>query len=175
MNLRLFIAASLLTLSLASCSKRQDPHPAVNISLAQAESSFGPLITTGNHPTPDQNGTGERVGFFRDAEGTVWGLPLLRREDGTVAVCAPSALRNAAVTDTVPAGATIVGTTNEPTGWRGGTGKLELVLRDGGSVRWQPVAGSRLKEGTVCWASEPPGPRQQLEYYRLQPAGNRQP
>ena len=44
--------------------------------LAQIESGFGRLITAGNHPTPDQHGTGDRIGLLLDAGGTIWGLPL---------------------------------------------------------------------------------------------------
>jgi hypothetical protein len=64
----------------------------------------------------------------------------------------------------------VIGSTNEPTGWRGGTGDLELVLRDKqGTIRWQAVRGGDLPGGPACWAPEIPGPPQQLHYYRLAP------
>jgi hypothetical protein len=138
--------------------------------MAALQAKFGSLITTGNHPTPDQNGTGDRVGFFRQADGTVWGLPLTITTEGAVVGCAPATLQSANVTDTYPAASTIVGTTNEPTGWRGGTGKLELVLRNpDGTIKVQPVSGEKLPQGPSCWAQLPPGPPQQLSYYRLAP------
>ncbi len=119
-----------------------------------------------------QHGTGERVGLFRDASGEVWGLPLTVAANGTVLACAPPLVRYGRVTDTFPAGATVIGATNEPTGWRGGTGHLELLLRDArGKIERQTVSGARLATGPACWAPESPGPPQQLHYYRLAPLG----
>src|SRR6476646_7163845 len=115
---------------LTACSAHKDRPRASYVPLAELEAVYGPLITAGNHPTGDQSGTGDRLGLFRDAGGTIWGLPLAVAADGTVLGCAPPAVRDAPVTDTYPAGATIIGATNEPTGWRGGTGKLELLLRE---------------------------------------------
>ena len=110
------------------------------------------------------------MGFFRGADGTVWGLPLSIASDGAVVGCAPAALRDAAVTDQFRAASTIVGSTNAPTGWRGGTGKLELVLRGpGGDIYVQAVSGGKLPAGSACWARVPPGPSQELTYYRLTP------
>jgi hypothetical protein len=86
------------------------------------------MITAGNHPTANQMGTGDRLGLFRDRAGTIWGLPLAIMPDGSVVGCAPPAVRDAQVTDSYPAGATIIGATNEPTGWRGGTGKFGTPL-----------------------------------------------
>jgi hypothetical protein len=75
------------------------------------------------------------------------------------------------VTDTFPAGSTLLGATNQPTGWRGGTGTLELLLRDaGGAIRCLAVRGASVAGGLTCWAPESPGPLQQLYYYRLAPA-----
>lgn len=132
---------------------------------------YGPLIAVGNYPTPNQHGTGDRMGLFRDGSGTVWGLPLTIDGSGSVLGCAPPGLRVAPVTDTLPAGADIVGATNAPTGWRGGTGELELLFRDiGGEMRWRVIASGALVTEPACWAQEPPGPRQRLGYYRLAPA-----
>ena len=51
----------------------------------------------------------------------MWGLPLVAEGDGTVLGCAPPALRDSPVTDTLPfEKGTIIGATNAPTGWRGG-------------------------------------------------------
>jgi len=156
---------------LTACSTHKDRQRAQYVPLTQVESVFGPLVTAGNHPTGDQSGTGDRLGLFRDAGGTIWGLPLVVAADGTVLGCAPPALRDAPVTDTYPAGATIIGATNEPTGWRGGTGKLELLLREPkGKTLWRAVSGSHIDVGPVCWAQDPPGPKQRLLYYRLAPA-----
>ena len=110
--------------------------------------------------------TGRRAGSH-----TLWGLPLAVAQDGTVLGCAPQALHDAPVTDRLAAEATdIIGATNAPTGWRGGTGRLELLFRDkSGNVQWQAVASGALTAGPACWAQEPPGPRQRLQYYRLAP------
>ena len=148
------------------------PPRAPYVPLSELEASYGPLVTTANHPTPDQYGTGDRIGLFRDGTGTVWGLPLVAEGDGTVLGCAPPALRDSPVTDTLPfEKGTIIGATNAPTGWRGGTGKLELVFRDkSGQVKWRAVASGAITSGPVCWAEESPGPPQRLEYYRLAPS-----
>jgi hypothetical protein len=168
---KLRTAVAVFSLVLACCAKRQAPARASYSSLAEVEAVYGPLVTAGNHPTPDQSGTGERVGLFKDSSGTLWGLPLIASGSGAIQVCAPPALREQKVTDTFPAGATVIGSTNEPTGWRGGTGNLELMLRDAtGAVRWQAVRGAAMAGGPACWARELPGPVQQLHYYRLAPA-----
>jgi hypothetical protein len=154
-----------------ACGTSHDPGRAPYVPLAEVEGTYGTLITAGNHPTPDQHGTGERVGLFQDASGTVWGLPLSVASSGAVSVCAPPLLRSEKITDTFPAGSTIIGSTNEPTGWRGGTGNLELLLRDTrGKIRWQAARGAPSAAGPVCWAPESPGPPQQLHYYRLAPS-----
>ena len=161
---------------LGACG-HHDPKPprAAYVPLAQLEGVYGRLITAGNHPTPGQNGTGDRIGLFLDASGTIWGLPLAAEKGGEVLSCAPSELHSAKVTDKYPAGTTVLGVTNEPTGWRGGTGKLELLLRNSdGEVRWRAVSGGETSEGSVCWAQELPGPSQRLHYYRLVPATEEQ-
>jgi hypothetical protein len=161
---------AVASIALSACGRNGHPPAAEWISLAAAETAFGPLITAGNHPTPNQNGTGERVGIFRDVNGTVWGLPLSFPQGGAILVCAPAELRDARVTDTFPAGFTIIGATNEPTGWREGTGNLELLFREpDGAIRRQAVGGSQLANGPVCRAPDFPGPPQQLDYYRLIP------
>lgn len=150
----------------ASCSRTQQPQ-AAHVPIKQLEQSYGRLITVSNSPTPGQNGTGDRLGLFLDDGGTVWGIPLTIGDDGSVLGCAPSTLREVPVSDTLPADATeIVGAANEPTGWRGGTGKLELLLRDAqGGLRWHSVASVEIKTGQVCMSqSEPVQP---LKYYRL--------
>lgn len=152
----------------AACGRHRERAPYVK--LADVEAVYGPLITAGNHPTGDQNGTGGRIGLFRDEAGEVWGLPLDMASDGSMLACAPAALRHAGTTDVYPAGAAIIGATNEPTGEHEGTGKLELLLRDqDGAVSWRAVRGGRLEKGPVCRA-RPPGPAVELDYYRLAPA-----
>jgi len=127
-------------------------------------------VIAGNHPTPNQNGTGQRVGLFQDAGGTIWGLPLIVSSGGELLACAPALLHDQQVTDTFPRGSAIVGATNEPTGWRGGTGELELLLRDSRGVsRRQAIHGAELAAGFACRAPESPGPPQLLHYYRLAP------
>lgn len=161
----------LMTVLFGACAKHNDQPRAGYVSLNEIEGVFGPLVTAGNHPTANQMGTGDRVGLFRDSSGTIWGLPLTIADNGSVLVCAPNAVRDAPITDHYPAGAIVIGATNEPSGWRGGTGKLELLLREGqDKIEWRPVKGSHVEVGSVCWAQEPPGPKQLLLYYRLAPA-----
>lgn len=163
--------ALFVTLAFTACGTHHDRARAPYVPLAEVEAAYGPLITAGNQPTQDQNGTGERVGLFRDATGTVWGLPLTVASSGAILACAPPALRNGKVTDTFPTGSAIIGSTNEPTGWRGGTGNLELLLRDSsGTIRWQAIRGGQFHAGPACWAAQSPGPPRQLHYYRLVPA-----
>lgn len=161
----------------AGCGNRPARPRASYVPVKQLEALYGRLITAANHPTPDQHGTGDRLGLFLDRTGTVWGLPLAMAEDGTVLGCAPSALSKAPVTGELPVNAAeIVGATNAPTGWRGGTGQLELVFRDeSGELHWRAVASGALAAGAQCWAQEPPGPAQRLEYYRLAPPGRQAP
>ena len=151
---------------LTSCS-RTDKQQVPYVPIEQIERTFGRLITASNVPTPDQHGTGDRLGLFGDESGTVWGIPLTVGENGTVLGCAPPSLHDLPVSDTLPAGTVqIVGAANEPTGWRGGTGKLELLLRDGdGRLRWHSVAAMEIKTGPICWSQSPP--EEPLKYYRL--------
>ncbi len=169
-----FATIGIATVACACCRQhhgRQAPYRPI----AEVERTYGPLVTAGNHPTVDQHGTGERVGLFQDASGTVWGLPLSVDSTAHVLACAPPALQNARVTGTFDAASIIVGSTNQPTGWRGGSGDLELLLRDKqGTIRWEAVQGADLPGDPACWAPEFPGPPQRLHYYRLvpTPAGN---
>ena len=135
--------------------------------VAELEKGYGRLITVSNMPTPDQNGTGDRLGLFRDNGGTIWGIPITIGENGSVVGCAPPALREAPISDRLPANtAEIVGAANEPNGWRGGTGKLELMLRDvQGGLSWHAVEAVEIKTDPVCWSESPP--IQPLKHYRL--------
>jgi len=170
-----FAASGCLAIIFTACGRQKDTMAhASYVPLVEVEASYGPLITSGNHPTLDQNGTGERLGLFEDKSGTVWGLPLSVGSNGAVLACAPAALRDAKVSDTFPAGSRVIGSTNQPTGWRGGTGDLELLLRDqNGTIRWQAVHGAQLDNGPVCWAPESPGPPVRLYYYRLAPVAGK--
>jgi hypothetical protein len=149
-----------------SCNPTKQPHAAY-VAVSQLEQSYGPLITVSNAPTQDQHGTGDRLGIFRDSSGTVWGIPLTIADNGELLGCAPPRLREFAVTDTLPADTVdIIGAVNQPSGWRGGTGKLELLLRDAqGGLRLHSVAASDVQTGPVCWSESPP--QQPLKYYRL--------
>ena len=163
--------AAMAAASLWACGKHRQPPRAPYLPLADVEHSFGKLVTAGNHPSQQQSGTGERLGLFQDTDGSVWGLPLIVANGGAILACAPPELRDAKVTDTFPSGSTIVGATTAPTGWRGGTGDLELLMRQAdGLIRWQTVHGSQLANGPACWAPALPGPPQQLSYYRIVPA-----
>ena len=94
---------------LTACSAHKDRPRAPYVPLAELEAVYGPLITAGNHPTGDQSGTGDRLGLFRDAGGTIWGLPLAIMADGTVVGCAPPSVHDAPVTDSYPAVSTVIG------------------------------------------------------------------
>ena len=165
-----WIVLVTVILSTASCRRREQPR-ATYVPLAQLEQSYGRLITVSNAPTSDQQGTGDRLGLFRNDGDTVWGIPLTIGDNGSVLGCAPPTLREVPVSDTLPADAVeIVGAANEPTGWRGGTGKLELLLRDAqGGLRWHSVTAVEIKSGPVCLSQSPP--EQPLKYYRLVKAG----
>lgn len=158
-------------LLITSCGHQPERPRASYVPITQLEQSYGRLVTVSNEPTPNQNGTGDRLGLFRDDGGTVWGIPLAESDDQGVLGCAPPALREVPVSDTLPADTVeIVGAANEPTGWRGGTGKLELLIRDAqGRLRWHPVAAVEIKAGPVCLSQSPPV--QPLRYYRLVKAG----
>lgn len=171
-NLELRLVGNILLTTLllfVSCNSRQQPHAAY-VPISQLEPSYGQLITVSNAPTQDQHGTGDRLGLFRDSGGTVWGIPLTIADNGELLGCAPPLLREFAITDTLPAdGVDIVGAVNQPSGWRGGTGKLELLVRDErGQLRLHPVAAAEVKTGPVCWSQS--APEQPLQYYRLNKA-----
>ena len=153
---KMFVLAAVIVLAACEPSRNRECAPCTP--LAEVEANFGVLITAGNHPTPNQHGTGERVGIFRQADGEIWGLPLIVEASGAVLACAPPLTRLPPVTDTFPAGSSIIGATNAPTGWRAGTGNLELLLRDErGRIQWQAVAGAP----SACQAFQ--------NYYRLAP------
>jgi hypothetical protein len=161
----------LLIVFFSACTSHKERPRASYLPLSQIETVFGRLVAAGNHPTAAQAGTGDRVGLFLDSTGTIWGLPLTIAENGSVLVCAPASVRYAPVTDHYPLDSTVIGATNEPTGWRGGTGKLELFLRDRqDKIESRSVRGSHLEVGPICWAQDLPGPKQQLLYYRLAPS-----
>lgn len=149
-----------------SCNPTKQPHAAY-VPISQLEPSYGQLITVSNAPTQDQHGTGDRLGLFKDSSGTIWGIPITIADNGDLLGCAPPLLREFAVTDTLPAdGVEIIGAANQPSGWRGGTGKLELLVRDAqGGLRLHPVAAAEVKTGPVCWSQSPL--EQPLKYYRL--------
>jgi len=78
---------------------RKLPH--ARASASTAEASYGRLTTEGNHPTGNQNGTGERVGFSQDASRGIWGLPRIITRGGATLARAPSALYDARPADKV--------------------------------------------------------------------------
>jgi hypothetical protein len=165
-NLRIALLCFLnATLFVVSC-RNSKPPKAAYVRISQLEPNFGRLITVANAPTPNQHGTGDRLGLFKDDAGTVWGIPLMIADNGDLLGCAPTKLREFSVTDTLPGDVEIVGATNEPNGWREGTGKLELMLRDkNGELHSHPIKAGEVKNGPVCWSQSPP--EQPLPYYRL--------
>jgi hypothetical protein len=84
---------------LTACGPEKRPR-ARSVPLAELEKTYGTILTAGNHPTGDQGGTGDRLGMFRDAAGTIWGLPLIIASDGEVLGCVPSELKELEITDT---------------------------------------------------------------------------
>ena len=82
-------------------------------------------------------------------------------------VVPPPMLREAPVSDTLPSDVVeIVGAANEPNGWREGTGRLGLLLRDAqGKLRWHLVESVEIKTGPLCWSQSEPV--QILKHYRL--------
>lgn len=156
---------------IASCHHAEQQPQVARVPIAQLEQTYGRVFAVANEPTPDQHGTGDRLGLFRDDSGTVWGIPLMIDENGSVLGCAPPLLRDAPPSDTLPESSVeIVGAANEPTGWREGSGKLGLLLRDAhGQIRWQSVAALELKTGPVCLSQS--SPVKPLAYYRLAKQG----
>lgn len=68
-------------------------------------------------------------------------------DNGDLLGCAPPKLREFSITDTLPGDVEIVGATNEPNGWREGTGKLELLLRNKkGELHRRPITAGEVKE-----------------------------
>jgi hypothetical protein len=151
----------------ASCRSGDRRPEAPRVPVAEIEKTFGRLISVANAPTPDQHRTGDMLGLFRADDGTIWGIPLTADENGNLLACAPPALRDAPASGTLPdKSVEIIGAANEPNGWRGGTGKLTLLLRDPqGGLRWQPIESLELKTGPVCMSQSPPV--QPLRFYRL--------
>lgn len=163
------LAVAALSLACFSCGSRHSGGQSPYRPIGDVESVYGPMIAAANHPTADQHGTGEPIGLFRDASGTIWGLAL-EIDGNIVSACAPASLRDAGITGDIDAESTIVGAANEPTGWRGGTGDINLLMPDrGGRLYRQMVYGGQLPGDTACWAKGVPGPRQRLPYYRLAP------
>ena len=147
------------------------PPDTYTMSIAEIKKNYGRLVTVANMPAPNQNGTGDRLGLFRDETGTFWGLPLTKDENGNVIGCVPAGLKESPVTDTLPADTKeILGATNEPTNWRGGTGNLELMLRkNNGDLMWHSVKEAKSQLEPQCWSQS--SPKQTLPYYRIVIAG----
>jgi hypothetical protein len=159
----------LVMLLCTACARKSQSH-STYVPLAEAEAIYGRLIAAGNYPTPSQHGTGERIGLFQDVNGGIWGLPLALTNDGAVSVCAPATLQEEKFTDSLSPGFVIVAATNAPTGWRGGTGDLELLLRDKhGHTLWQTVHGAHLTKD--CGLPKSSDVSRQLRYYRLTTTG----
>lgn len=170
----MLISGSLIAalVMVTSCNPKE-PLQADYVPVAELERTYGRLISVANAPTPDQNGTGDLLGLFRDDGGTVWGIPLSVGSEGSILGCAPPMLLEAPVSDTIPADAgEIVGAANQPTGWRGGTGKLGLLFRNAqGALRWQLVTPLQLSAGPACKSRSEPV--QFLNHYRLVKAGTK--
>ncbi len=166
----LLVVLASVAAALTSCGRQHRPERWQFVPVAEVERTYGSLVGAGNLPTANQHGNGERIGFFQDASGTVWGLPLSVTNDADILACAPPEVRDAKVTDSFASGARIIGSTNMPTGWRGGTGDLELLLRDqSGAIHGQEVRGADMPAGPVCGAPRVAGTPGRLHYYRVAP------
>lgn len=172
MNAKYLTACSCVVITILlmpSCRHTEQRPQVARVPVAQLEQTYGRLFAVANEPTPDQHGTGDRLGLFRDVDGTVWGIPLMIDDNGNVLGCAPPTLRDAPASDKLPDDE-IVGAANEPSSWRAGTGNLGLLLRDAeGQLRWQSVAALEIKTGPVCLSQS--APVQPLMYYRLAKQG----
>jgi hypothetical protein len=60
-----WIGVGAVLLLVGSCGRTESPRTAY-VSIAQLEHSYGRLITVSNAPTPDQHGTGDRLGLTPD-------------------------------------------------------------------------------------------------------------
>jgi hypothetical protein len=167
-EIKLFIGliCLLLTGLLSSCVEERPRH-AYKISPEELERRFGRIVTVANMPTPDQNGTGDKMGLFRDKDDTFWGVPVSVGENQSLVGCAPRELEEAKVSDTLPSDTKeIIGAANEPTAWRGGTGELKLLLRTHqNKLRWKTINALSLETDSVCWSKSEPV--QSLKFYRL--------
>ena len=77
-SIKLLIGLSLIFQSvlLSACSEEPPPRSTYTISAEDLEARFGQIIEVANIPTPDQHGTGDKMGLFRDKNGTFWGVPV---------------------------------------------------------------------------------------------------
>jgi hypothetical protein len=166
---KLIIGLSLIFLIalFSACKKGPPPPSTYKISAEDLEKRFGQIIEVANIPTPDQHGTGDKMGLFHDNDNTFWGVPVSVGENQNLVGCAPPELEKAPVSDTLPSDTVeIVGATNEPTAWRGGTGELKLLLRTSQyKLRWHTVKALELETDSVCWSKSEPV--QVLKFYRL--------
>jgi hypothetical protein len=77
--------------------------------------------------------------------------------NGAVLVCVPPGLHYTKVTDTYPADARVIGATNQPTGHREGTGKLELVMQGpNDEIKLLGVNAGEMADEAVCWSRNMP-------------------
>lgn len=72
----IILGTTILLIASSGCSLPKRPQSAYSAPVAELEQTYGRLVTASNVPTPDQNGTGDRMGLFRDRDGTYWGIPL---------------------------------------------------------------------------------------------------
>jgi hypothetical protein len=119
--------------------------------VAELESGWGRLIAAANIAMHARSPGSDRVGFFRAADGTLWGLPLAVPDaNGRVSGCAPPELRAARVTDSLPADVVeILGASDFFSDARAGTAGVHLLVRGvGGGIRWHRVSASEYVSPT---------------------------
>jgi hypothetical protein len=64
----------------------------------------------------------------------------------------------------------VIGATNQPTGHREGTGKLELVMQGpNDEIKLLGVNAGEMADEAVCWSRNMPLEARPLQYYRLAP------
>ena len=92
---RWYWIALAFAVAVAACTRYREAPRALFVAITVLESQYGHISIAGNHPTENQRGTGDRIGLFRDRDGTIWGLPLMIASNGGAFVCVPPGLQHA--------------------------------------------------------------------------------
>ncbi len=145
----------------------------------QLEPEWGRLVAVANVTMHGRRIGADRLGFFRAADGTIWGLPLAPPVDAAnVLACAPADLRNAPTTDTLATDDLEVLGASDFASYSGSGSEVYLLTRArSGALHWRRVAGSEhvSRVGTTCrerphWPGPHRDPLARYHYFRLMPA-----